>query len=152
MTDKNGKCENGRQRDERGRWLPGHCPNPKGRPPKKPKIPVNLADIHRFRTSSVEVKTPEGAKMVTREEALNLRIFEDAMRGRASAQKLLYQEFEKDLERIAETEAAYMELFMEWYIRHPKAREPGFMPPAEVIYELDQYRRILRYYNRRTAQ
>ena len=44
-------------RDANGRWLPGHCPNRKGRPKKKnkPKVLYDQADIRIFGNTLVDI-------------------------------------------------------------------------------------------------
>ena len=65
-------------RDARGRWLPGNCPNPKGRPKKKPKVLPDQSDIRIFGHTMVDVVSNGQREMMDRRTALNNKIFESA--------------------------------------------------------------------------
>ena len=43
-------------RDARGRWLPGNCPNRKGRPKKKPKVFLDQASVSPRCRQSIQMK------------------------------------------------------------------------------------------------
>ncbi len=81
-------------RDARGRWLPGNCPNPKGRPKKKkPTVLRNQSDIHFFGNTMVDVLTNGQKEKMDRRTALLNKMFESAMKGKVSQQRFLYKEF-----------------------------------------------------------
>lgn len=105
-------------RDNRGRWLKGHCPNPKGRPRKKPKEYFDLADIRTFGNTLIEVRTNDGAELMDRRAALLHKMYEDAMRGKDSMQRLLYAEFERNDERLAAARLQYDKLMTRWAIEN----------------------------------
>lgn len=105
-------------RDARGRWLKGHCPNPKGRPRKKPKEYLDLADIRTFENTLIEVRTNDGLELMDRRAALLRKMFEDAMRGKVSMQRLLYAEFQRNDERLAAARLRHQQLMTQWVIEN----------------------------------
>lgn len=112
-------------RDEQGRWLPGHCPNPKGRPRRADKVDVDRADISRFMNTEVEIRV--GGKLVsmTRQEALLHKMFEGAMKDKVSNQKFFYEVFQQREKDIAELQADYERLIIEWITENPRWQESG---------------------------
>ena len=81
--------------------MPGNCPNPKGRPKKKPTVLPDQSDIHIFHNTVIDVLTSEQTEMMDRRTALLSKMFESAMKGRVSMQRFLYKEFERNDERLA---------------------------------------------------
>lgn len=80
-------------RDARGRWKKGHCPNPNGRPRKKPEI--SDADVHHFRTGAVTVSLNGEKRILTRHEALLHSMYDQAMKGKSvNIARMLYKLFE----------------------------------------------------------
>ena len=112
-------------RDAHGRWKPGYCPNPKGRPHKANKIDVDRADMSRFMNTEVEIRV--GGKLVdmTREEALLNKMFEDAMKGKVSNQKFFYEQLQQRKRDLAELRHEYEKLITEWIIENPNWRSDG---------------------------
>ena len=78
-------------RDSHGRWVKGVSGNPKGRP--KPEI--DSGDLLKFKNFAREVKTPDGRFMMTREAAIQHRLYQSAMQGNVHAQIFLARRFEK---------------------------------------------------------
>ena len=71
------------KRDARGRWLPESTGNRNGRPRKLSRI--DTGDTMRFKNELLEVPTPEGPWMMTREAAVQHRLYEAAMKGNVQA-------------------------------------------------------------------
>ena len=107
-----------KRRDARGRWLKGHCPNPKGRPRKKPKEYLDLTDIRTFMNTLIEVRTNDGVELMDRRAALLYKMFEDAMRGKISMQRFLHAEFERSDERLAAARLRHQQLMTKWVIEN----------------------------------
>ncbi len=130
-------------RDASGRWRPGYCPNPKGRPRKKPKTIIHEADIQNFGNTLVDVVSNEQKVSMVRRSALLNKIFESAMKGRVSQQRFLYKEFERNDERIAATRVHYERLMFDWYVNNPAPGKPRVDMPLEVELEIMQLRGLL---------
>ena len=134
-------------RDARGRWEPGYCPNPKGRPKKKkPKVIRNQSDIHFFGNTMVDILTNGQKETMDRRTALNNKMFESAMKGTFSQQRFLYKEFEKNDARIAATMLQYERLMFDWYVNNPAPGKPRVEMPPEVEVEIIQLRGLLNHY------
>ena len=69
--------------------MPGNCPNPKGRPKKKPTVLPDQSDIHIFYNTVIDVLTSGQTEMMDRRTALLSKMFESAMKGRVSMQRFL---------------------------------------------------------------
>jgi len=80
-------------RDRHGRWAKGVSGNPKGRPKKYSKI--DHGDFARFMNTIREVNTPEGRIMMTREAAIQHRLYQSAMQGNVHAQIFLSRQLEQ---------------------------------------------------------
>jgi hypothetical protein len=134
-------------RDARGRWLKGYCPNPEGRPRKKPKQYLNLADIRIFGNTLIEVRTNDGVELMDRRAALLHKMFEDAMRGKVSMQRLLYAEFGRDDERLAAARVRHEQLMIKWVIENPDFDGlDGENIPFEVQLEILGLQAVLHHY------
>lgn len=134
-------------RDARGRWLKGHCPNPKGRPRKVPRKRGDLADLQRFGNTLVEVRTQDGMELMTRRAALLHKMFEDAMRGKVSMQRLLLKEFEQSDRLHAATRLRYDQLITEWIVNKPEHEELDIENiPFEVRTEIASLESVLNHY------
>jgi hypothetical protein len=133
-------------RDASGRWRPGYCPNPKGRPRKKPKTIIHEADIHIFGNTLVDVVSNGQKVSMVRRSALLNKIFESAMKGRVSQQRFLYKEFERNDERLATIIAHYDRLMLDWIINNPAPGKPRVDMPLEVELEIMQLRGLLNHY------
>ncbi len=119
-------------RDARGRWRPGYCPNPKGRPRKKPKSIIHEADIQIFGNTLIDVvSNGQKVSMVRRSAMLN-KMFESAMKGNVPMQRFLYHEFERIDERLAAARAHYDRLLFDWIINNPAPGRPRVEIPLEV--------------------
>ncbi len=133
-------------RDARGRWLPGNCPNPKGRPKKKPKVLPDQPDIRIFGHTMADILTNGQKETMDRRTALNNKIFESAMKGKVSMQRFLFKEFERNDERLATIIAHYDRLMMDWLINNPAPGKPRVEVPLEVELEIIRQRAMLNHY------
>jgi hypothetical protein len=144
------KCDDGRAkptRGNRGRWLKGHCPNPKGRPRKKPKEYLDLADIQTFGNTLIEVRTNDGVEFMDRRAALLHKMFEDAMRGKVSMQRMLYAEFKRNDERLATARLQYDNLMTRWAIENDDFDGlDGDNIPSQVQMEILGLQSLLHHY------
>ena len=80
-------------RDSHARWVKGVSGNPKGRPKKYSKI--DMGQLDRFMHTVLEVNTAEGRTVMTREAAIQYRLYQSAMQGNVHAQIFLARRFEK---------------------------------------------------------
>lgn len=133
-------------RDANGRWLPGHCPNPRGRPRKKPKERLDQSDLAIFGNTYIDVITNGQKETMLRREALLSKMYESAMKGRVSMQRFLYDEFKKNDERMAAARVRYERLLIDWIIDNPDFTKPDFEIPFEVRLEMDGLRAVLNHY------
>ncbi len=133
-------------RDARGRWRPGYCPNPKGRPMKKPKTIIHQSDIRIFGHTLIDVVANGQMETMDRRSALLNKIFESAMKGRVSMQRFLYHEFERYDKRLAAARVHYDRLMFDWFINNPVPGQPRVEVPFEVEVEMDSLRTLLNGY------
>ncbi len=133
-------------RDARGRWLPGNCPNPKGRPKKKPKVLPDQSDIRIFGHTMVDVLTSGQRETMDRRTALLNKMFESAMKGKVSQQRFLYKEFERNDERLAATRLHYERLMFDWIINDPVSGKPRVEVPLEVEMDIMKLSGLLNHY------
>ena len=134
-------------RDIHGRWLKGHCPNPNGRPRKQPKGYFDQADVRVFANTPIEVRTNGRTETMDRRTALMHKIFEDAMKGKASAQRLLDNKFERNSELLAATRVRLDQLEAEYIIDNDKFDGlDGENIPYEVQSEIAELRAVLHNY------
>jgi hypothetical protein len=91
------------QRDARGRWVKGYCPNKSGRPRKR--LMIDHGHVERFMNTILEVKTPDGEKMMTRQGAVLNRLFQSALQGNVHAQIYLDRKFHHADQQRAELAA-----------------------------------------------
>ena len=133
-------------RDARGRWLPGHCPNPEGRPKKKQGRKFSETDLMIFGYTLIDISTNGEPEQMVRREALLNKMFESAMKGNVGMQKFLYQEFEKLDERMANIRLHYDKLVAEWITENPDFSKPDFEVPPRVWREIDDLRALLFHY------
>jgi hypothetical protein len=97
-------------RDAHGRYLKGTTGNPKGRPTKISMI--EPADFQRFQGTMVEVDNVRGRKRIlTREGAIQERLYASAMKGNVQAQIFLTRKFEQAKVADAESEAHLQKIY-----------------------------------------
>ncbi len=133
-------------RDARGRWRPGYCPNPKGRPMKKPKTIIHEADIQIFGNTLIDVVSNGQKVSMVRRSALLNKMFESAMKGRVSQQRFLHKEFERNDERLAAARVHYDRLIFDWFLNNPAPGQPRVEMPFEVEAEMQSLRVLLNHY------
>ena len=134
-------------RDSCGRWLKGHCPNPKGRPPKTVETTYYQGDIRHFGNTIIEVRTNGKTEQMDRRTALFKKVFEDAMKGKVTSQRFLYNEFKRNDERLAGLRHQYQTLMMRWVINNPNFDGlDGENIPIEVQLEILGLESLLHHY------
>ncbi len=133
-------------RDASGRWRPGYCPNPKGRPRKRPKTIIHEADMQVFSYTLVDVVSNGQKVAMVRRSALLNKMFESAMKGSVTQQRFLYHEFERNNERLAAARVHYDRLLFNWILNNPDFKKPDFDIPLEVEVEMESLRVMLNYY------
>lgn len=101
-NDPSGSEQPRKTRDARGRWLEGHCPNPKGRPKKRCFKDDNPSDLRQFMNTQIEVATADGPQMMTRQTALLNKMFEGAMKGKVTPMRMLMAETKESAQQMAE--------------------------------------------------
>ena len=126
--------------------MPGHCPNPKGRPKKKPKIQISQSDLQHFGNTIIEVVTNGQRQTIDRRTALLQKMFESAMKGSVSMQRYLHQEFKKNDEMLAAARVRFDDLQTEWIFNNPDFKKPDFQMPFEVEMELLNLQALLHHY------
>lgn len=82
-----------RTRDRLGRWVKGASGNPAGRPRKFAR--VDHGNLEMFKNTVIEVNTPDGRVVMTREAAVQHRLYQSAMKGNVHAQVHLARRFER---------------------------------------------------------
>lgn len=141
-------------RDAQGRWLPGHCPNPRGRPTKevqkaksmKPRAECYQGDIRIFANTEVDVISNGEKETMDRQTALLNKMYESAMKGKVSMQRYLHREFKGNDKRLAEARVRHERLLVEWFIDNPNLGKPDFEIPFEVEVEITQLESVLNHY------
>lgn len=133
-------------RDAKGRWLPGHCPNRKGRPKKPPKVKLDQSDIWVFSNTMIDIRTNGQSEWMDRRTALYNKIFEGAMKGKVSSQRFLYKEFEQSEKQLAVARIRYQQLLLKWIIDNPEFLKPDYDLPIEVDLEIQSLRIMLNNY------
>ncbi len=101
-------CDTGR--DARGRWKKGHCPNRKGRPKRKRFKNYDPSDPRHFFSTQIEVMTADGPQEMDRKAAVMHKLFESAMKGGATAQRMVFAMIEKNDRQLAELRLEYERL------------------------------------------
>ena len=132
-------------RDARGRWAPGYCPNPAGRPRKK-HGPFESSDLQQFGNTLVDVRVNGQTETMLRRPALLNKMFESAMKGSVTTQRFLYKEFEKNDMRLAEAVVRHERLLLDWIINNPDFTKPDFEIPFEIQLEIDSLGSALHHY------
>ena len=101
-----GKDNNGR--DARGRWTKGHCPNPNGRPKKEPEI--SDSDVLHFKNSVVTATINGQERVVSRHELLLHSMYDQALKGKTSIARKLFDRFEDADLTMEKARDAYREM------------------------------------------
>ncbi len=133
-------------RDTRGRWRKGHCPNPKGRPKKRPKMLPDQSNAYIFSNTMVDIVANGQKETMDRRTALLNKMFESAMKGKVSMQRFLYKEFEMKSERLTAARAYYQQLIMKWVVDNPDLCDHDYKMPTEVQLEILGLRATLNHY------
>ena len=133
-------------RDLNGRWLAGHCPNPKGRPRKKPKVFLSEHDLRTFGNMQIDIVANGQEVTMDRRTALLNKIFESAMKGKISSQRFLHKEFEKNDEQLAVARIRYDHLIMDRINGSTDYRKPGYDEPFEIELEIESLQTLLNHY------
>lgn len=95
-------------RDARGRWKKGHCPNPKGRPRKRPEI--SEADVYFFKSQLIKATINGAEQNVTRHSLLLHKMYDQALKGSVLMQRKLFDRFEASDELYAKAALELREL------------------------------------------
>ena len=97
------------KRDKRGRWRKGHCPNPIGRPIKKPQtIDSHLGN---FKNHKKKVTINGEEQYLTRHAILLHAMFEQAVKGKSYiVAKMLLEAFIQESSAQAELAFALRDL------------------------------------------
>jgi len=106
-------------RDARGRWMKGHCPNPKGRAKKQRFTDYNPSDRRHFFSTQVEVMTADGPQMMTRQTALLNKNFELAMNGKVTSMRMMMAEINENNQQLAELRVHYERRLAELVLDNP---------------------------------
>jgi uncharacterized protein DUF5681 len=134
-------------RDAGGRWLKGHCPNPRGRPRKKFLSDHDRGDLRLFGKVVIDVAANGRVERMDRRTALLFKMYESAMKGRVSMQRFLYNEFALNDERLAKLRNRYESLMIEWVIKNPNFDGlDGDNIPIEVQLEITSLESVLSHY------
>ena len=119
MTKSNGDRDDGR--DSKGCWVKGVSGNLSGRPENVPDL--NMSDVRNFANEPMEIVVGGKKLLMTRHEAVLLKMFQAAMSGRFTDLRYLLEKFEQ-AEFLAET----IELWLEkWANRIDD--DPESVPP-----------------------
>jgi hypothetical protein len=119
-------------RDRHGRWAKGVSGNPKGRPGKYANI--DHGDFLRFKNTVREVTTPEGRIMMTREAAIQHRLYQSAMQGNVHALIYLARRFDTHAEEMSRIVQKFHDLvfLLREQKRGPTDDEASILHAAQV--------------------
>jgi Family of unknown function (DUF5681) len=119
-------------RDSHGRWAKGVSGNPKGRPHKYANF--DHGDFLRFKNTILEVNTPDGRRVMTREAAIQHRLYQSAMQGNVHAQIFLARRFDKYAEEMSKIVAKFHDLvfLLKEEKRGPTEAETSILNAAQV--------------------
>ncbi len=134
-------------RDARGRWKTGHCPNPKGRPPKKTFKDYSPSDVRHFANTQIELTINGRPEKMDRRAALLSKVFESAMSGKVSQQRFLIGLFEKSDVQLAELRHHYGKLMSTWIMDNPDFKNFDESLTSEQKNELISLASVLNHYH-----
>jgi len=120
-------------RDRDGRWKKAYCPNPNGRPRKKP--PKSQSDVMYFKQTLVDAAIQGQPIQLTRHELLLHKMYEKALQGSVLIQRKLFDRFEQ-----SEDPRADAEFHMRWLGRQITESYDKTGKLDERLY--DEYRRL----------
>ena len=122
-----------KSRDRNGRWKTGYCPNPKGRPRKKP--PISEADVYVFKQTQVDAVIGGKPTQMSRHGLLLHKMYEAALKGSVLIQRKLFERFEQSEDTVVEAEL---------HLRHLGRQIPAHHDQTGQIDErlYDEYRRL----------
>jgi len=106
-------------RDARGRWVKGHCPNPKGRPRKQRFKDYNPSDVRHFVSTQIEVATADGPQLMDRRTAFLNKIFEGAMKGKATQTRMMLAMIKENDQQLAELRVHFEHLVRSLILNNP---------------------------------
>lgn len=120
-------------RDRNGRWKKGYCPNPNGRPRKKP--PISESDVYHFKQTIVGAAVGGKQTEMTRHALLLHKMYEQALKGSVLMQRKLFDRFEKSEDTVVEAEL---------HLRHLGRQIIEHHDRTGTIHEglYDEYRRL----------
>ncbi|QGZ96515.1 DUF5681 domain-containing protein [Terricaulis silvestris] len=130
------------KRDKGGRWQKGTpSPNSKGRPKrKKPARPFDLTDPRDFLNQQVVMK--DGTTKF-RGELLQLKIFEDAMKGKVTNQRYLQKRFDEAMTASAWLSFEYGQLVLKWIINNENLADPNYKVPPDLVSLMSRWHVLL---------
>lgn len=109
-------------RDRNGRWKKGYCPNPNGRPRKKPDI--SESDVGWFKQRMIEATINGEKRWLTRHELLLHSMYEQAIKGKSvlMARKLFdrFENVDDTWAQAADWLRERREAFLENFYEHGK--------------------------------
>jgi hypothetical protein len=100
-------------RDSRGRWLPGSSGNLYGRP-KEPDLVGTDANTYVFAETILTLNVNGRPVEMTRDEAIQNKIFQSAMNGDVRAQIFLSKQFDDAKGIMAEAPLHALDLIRRW--------------------------------------
>ncbi len=106
-------------RDARGRWMKGHCPNPKGRPKKIRLGNYDPSDPRHFFSTLVEVMTADGPQAMDRRTALLYKVYEGAMTSKVTSMRMMMAMIKENDQQMAELRLQYERLESELILDNP---------------------------------
>jgi len=134
-------------RGARGRWLKGHCPNPKGRPRKRVDPNYDSGNIWYFGNTLIDITAGGQRETMDRRAALLHKMYESAMKGKVSMQRFLYAEFERNAERLTTARFRYQQLMTRWVIENDNFDGlDGDNIPIEIQMEILGLQSLLHHY------
>jgi hypothetical protein len=123
-------------RDARGRWKKGFCPNRSGRPQKQ--VPVSESDINFFKNTLIELTISGERRQLTRHEVLMNAMFEKAVKGSVPMQRFLHDLFERSDQTYLEAREYLRELELRYLDKLKRGEED-----EELERELRKMRSLL---------